>query len=269
VLGRLAAPLVLLALIVMAPAAGARAEGITTAGDDLRDGWSPEQSSLTPQLVSGGTFGQLWSATVDGQVYAQPLLANGNLLVATENNKVYALDPASGATRWPSPLDLGTPWNPADVGCADLTPHIGVTATPVIDPTTNTAYLTHKTYASGTSGPARWYMDAIDLAKGTEKAGFPVELAGAAQNHPSMTFEPTHQLQRPGLLLLNGVVYAGFGSHCDYGSWQGWIFGVSTTGEVRARWVSVASGSGGGIWQSGSGLVSDGPGTLEHRASGT
>jgi hypothetical protein len=77
-----------------------------------------------------------------------------------------------------------------------------------------------------------------------------------------MTFQPTTQLQRPGLLLMNGVVYAGFGSHCDHGPWQGWIFGVSTAGEVKARWVAVPSGWGGGIWQSGSGLVSDEPGTL-------
>src|SRR6202011_4177190 len=112
------------------------------------------------------------------------------------------------------PLDLGTPWNPADLNCTDLTPHIGVTSTPVIDPATKTAYLTHKTYVSGSTGPARWYMDAIDLAKGTERAGFPVELSGAAQNQPAMTFEPTHQMQRPGLLLMNGVIYAGFGSQC-------------------------------------------------------
>src|SRR5438105_5641026 len=234
-LGRVAALLVLLALSVLASAAGALAEGITNSGDDLRDGWYPGQSSLTPQLVSGGTFGQLWSTPVDGQVYAQPLLGNGNLLIATENHKVYALDPATGAMRWPAPLNLGTPWNPADVGCGDLTPSIGVTSTPVIDPTTNTAYLTHKTYVSGSSGPARWYMDAVDLAKGTEKTGFPVELSGTAQNAPGQTFAPTTELQRPGLLLMNGVVYAGFGSHCDHGPWQGWIFGVSTTGEVRAR----------------------------------
>src|SRR5438105_3621633 len=261
-LGRVAALLVLLALSVLASAAGALAEGITNSGDDLRDGWYPGQSSLTPQLVSGGTFGQLWSTPVDGQVYAQPLLGNGNLLIATENNKVYALDPATGAMRWPAPLNLGTPWNPADVGCGDLTPSIGVTSTPVIDPTTNTAYLTHKTYVSGTSGPARWYMDAVDLAKGTEKTGFPVELSGTAQNAPGQTFAPTTELQRPGLLLMNGVVYAGFGSHCDHGPWQGWIFGVSTTGEVRARWVAVPSGWGGGIWQSGAGLLTDEPGTL-------
>src|ERR1700737_506725 len=188
-LRRLAALLALLALSSLPSGGVALGEGITNAHDDLRDGWYPEQPSLTPQLVSGGTFGQLWSTNVDGQVYAQPLLANGSLLIATENNKVYALDPATGSPRWSSPLDLGTPWNPADLNCTDLTPHIGVTSTPVIDPATKTAYLTHKTYVSGSTGPARWYMDAIDLAKGTERAGFPVELSGAAQNQPSMTFQ--------------------------------------------------------------------------------
>jgi iron transport multicopper oxidase len=105
-------------------------------------------------------------------------------------------------------------------------------------------------------------MDAIDVTKGTEKAGFPVELTGAAQNHPNEVFNPTTQLQRPGLLLMNGVVYASFGSHCDHSSWQGWVFGVSTGGAVKSRWVSIASGAGGGIWQSGAGLTSDGPGSI-------
>src|SRR5262245_9939311 len=140
-----------LALIALAAAGLAGAEGITNAGDDLRDGWYPEQTTLTPQLVTGGTFGQLWSVTVEGQVYAQPLVDNGNLLIATENNKVYDLNPATGAMRWTEPLYLGTPWSPADISCGDLTPSIGVTATPVIDPSTNIAYMTHKTYVSGTS----------------------------------------------------------------------------------------------------------------------
>lgn len=256
-------PLLLAALLaLLLAAAGARAAGVTNSGDDLRDGWYPEQGSLSPQLVSGGTFGQLWSASVEGQVYAQPLLANGTLLVATENNKVYGLDPATGSLKWPAPLNLGTPWKPADIGCADLTPSIGVTATPVIDPATNTAYMTHKTYASGSSGPARWYMDAVDLSTGTEKPGFPVALSGAAQNQPGVNFAPTTQLQRPGLLLMEGVVYAAFGSHCDVSPWQGWVFGVSTSGVVRARWVSVANGNGAGIWQSGNGLASDGAGSI-------
>jgi iron transport multicopper oxidase len=264
VLRRFAAALILVLLAALGAAAPAPAEGITYAHDDLRDGWYPEQSSLTPQLVSGGTFGQLWSDKVDGQVYAQPLYDNGNVLVATETNNVYLMDAATGAMRWSQPLNLvGTPYNPLDISCPDLNPTIGVTSTPVIDPTTNTAYLTHKAYASGESGPAKYYMDAVDLSKGTEKPGFPVELSGSAQNEPSIAFEATYQLQRPALLLMNGVVYAAFGSHCDHGTYEGWVFGVSTAGEVKARWADVpAAGDKGGIWMSGSGLVSDGPGRI-------
>jgi len=254
--------IVLCALLALLAASGgsARAAGVTNAADDLRTGWYPDQSSLTPQLVSGGTFGQLWSAAVDGQVYAQPLLANGTLLVTTENNKVYGLNPGTGAIKWT--LNLGTPWKAADIGCGDLTPNIGVTATPVIDAATNTAYLTHKTYASGTTGPAAQYLDAIDLTTGTQKAGFPVRLAGTAQNASAQTFNPTTELQRPGLLLMDGVVYAAFGGHCDITPYQGWIFGVSTGGVVKARWVANQTGNGAGIWQSGAGLTSDGSGRI-------
>ncbi len=132
----------------------------------------------------------------------------------------------------------------------------------MIDPATNTGYLTHKNYVSGTSGPARWFMDAINLSTGTEKPGFPVELTGTAQNQPSMNFQPTRELQRPGLLLMNGVVYAAFGADCDLSPYQGWVFGVSTSGQTKARWVARSFGDGAGIWQSGAGLTSDGPGSL-------
>jgi HYDIN/CFA65/VesB family protein/putative pyrroloquinoline-quinone-binding quinoprotein len=237
----------------------AMASGVTNAGDDLRTGWYPDQSAITPQVVSGGSFGKLWSASVNGQVYAQPLLsATGTLIVATENDKVYGLDPASGAQRWMT--DLGTPWNPADVSCPDIAPSIGTTSTPVIDPSTNTVYLTHKTYVSGS---AAWFMDALDVATGQERSGFPVRLSGTADNNPAASFNPKSQQQRTGLLLMNGVVYMGFGSHCDYSTWQGWVFGVSAAGKITARWVDNAAGSSGaGIWQSGVGLTSDTPGSI-------
>jgi hypothetical protein len=235
---------------------------ITNSGDNLRTGWYPEESSISPQLVSGGTFGQVWSASVEGQVYAQPLLDDDTLLVATEDNKVYGLDPASGALRWAEPVNLGPPFNAEEIGCGDLAPTIGVTSTPVIDPTTNIAYLTYKTYVSGDSGPSRWYMDAVDVTTGAQQPGFPVLLSGTAQNAPRQTFEAKTELQRPGLLLMDGVVYAAFGSDCDTPPWQGWVFGVSTAGAVKARWVADESGNGAGIWQSGAGLTSDAPGNI-------
>ncbi len=105
-------------------------------------------------------------------------------------------------------------------------------------------------------------MDAIDLANGSEEPGFPVELAGAAQNSSEQQFQATNELQRPGLLLMEGVVYAGFGSDCDITPYQGWIFGVSTTGAIKARWVAQSKYSVSGIWQSGAGLTSDKPGNI-------
>jgi hypothetical protein len=233
---------------------------ITNSSENLRTGWYPETGGITPQLVSGGTFGQLWSTPVEGQVYAQPLLDNGTLLVATEKDMVYGLNPVTGAVEWSK--SLGEPWSAAEIGCGDLAPDIGVTATPVINAATGIAYLTHKAYVSGKSGPVRWYMDALSVANGAEQPGFPVALSGSAQNAPEQEFEPKTELQRPGLLLMEGVVYAGFGSDCDFNPYEGWVFGVAESGTVKARWTSEAEGWGSGIWQSGAGIMSDGPGTM-------
>ena len=249
-------------------AGGALADGITNSGDDLRTGWYPDESSLSPQVVSGNTFGQLWSAPVDGQVYAQPLLSTtgttasptGMLVVATETDNVYGLDPVNGARQWHT--NLGTPFDPGTIQCPDIRPSIGTTATPVIDPSTNTVYMTHKAVVNG---QVAWYMDALDAATGNEKPGWPVALttgSGFADN-AAVTFFPRTQQQRPGLLLMNGVVYAAFGSHCDTAPFQGWVFGVSTSAHrVTAKWVDEADTNGGGIWEAGAGIMSDGSGRI-------
>jgi hypothetical protein len=251
----------LLMLGVSAQALASESPGseLTNAGGDLRTGWYPNEPSITPELVSGGTFGRLWTTTVTGEVYAQPLLDDGTLFVATEANQLYGLNPATGAQQWTK--RLGEPWNPGEISCADLTPEIGVTSTPVIDPATNIAYLTYKTYRTTASEP-EWFMDAVSVATGAQEPGFPVQLSGTAQNASGQEFHAGTELQRPGLLLMEGVVYAAFGSDCDHPVWQGWVFGVSTAGAVTARWVADESGEGAGIWQSGAGLTSDGPGTI-------
>jgi len=239
----------------------ATADVTTNSKDALRTGWYPDQPNLSPGLVSGGSFGQQFSAAVNGQVYAQPLVANNTLLVATETNNVYGLDPATGAQRWT--VNLGTPWNPADLGCGDLTPAIGITGTPVVDPATNTMYLLSKTYVSGTTGAASWYAHALDISNGVERPNFPVLIGGTATNDPTQTFNATKQMQRPGLLLLGGVIYAAFGAHCDSAPYSGWVAGVSTGGVQTTLWTATSqTGGGAGIWQSGSGLVSDGPGQI-------
>lgn len=253
----------LLGVASLALVATASADVVTNAGDALRTGWYPNEGSITPSLVSGPTWGQLWSAPVDGQVYAQPLLApSGTLIITTETDHVYGLNPATGVSEWSDDLAPNGPWDPADVGCADIVPLRGSTATPVIDTSTNTVYMTHKTYDDANHDHAEWWMDALNVASGQERSGFPVQLSGPADNDASLTFDTKNQDQRPGLLLMNGVVYAGFGSLCDTSPFQGWVFGVSTSGQIKARWASVTSGDGGGVWQAGVGLSSDRSGSI-------
>jgi hypothetical protein len=242
----------------------ANANTSTAAGDPLRTGWYPDQPGLSPELVGSATFGRMFSTQVKGQVYAQPLLSDATLLVVTESNDIYGLDPESGQVRWTR--NVGVPFNAADVRCGDLAPTIGVTGTPVIDEATHTAYFFSKTY---TNDMAAWYAHAIDVASGAERPNFPVAIAGNAANDPAQQFVPKVQMQRPGLLLLDGVVYAAFGAHCDHYTrpnqlYRGWIAAVSTTGELKTLFTTAAgnNGFGAGIWQSGSGLVSDGPGQI-------
>ncbi len=107
-------------------------------------------------------------------------------------------------------------------------------------------------------------MHAVALADGAERPGFPVTIEGNAQNEPGQVFSADTENQRPGLLLMNHVVYAAFGSVCDTEPFQGWVFGVSTAGAITARWVdrSGSGTSGNGIWMSGAALTSDAPGDI-------
>lgn len=109
-----------------------------------------------------------------------------------------------------------------------------------------------------------YYMHALDPATGAEAPGWPVTIAGAASNDPGYPFNAYTQLQRPGLLLMDGTVYAAFSGHCDLGEYAGFVVGVKTSTQAQSVWTDEPlPGSGGaGIWQAGGGLVSDGPGRV-------
>ncbi|MGN6256897.1 MAG: InlB B-repeat-containing protein [Solirubrobacterales bacterium] len=244
------------------PAAAAAEPPVTAASESLRTSWYPDEPQLTPQLLEEpGGFEQNFKVPVQGQVYAQPLVSGGTLFVATEDDRIYGIDAHTGEVRWER--KLGVPWNSADIGCEDLAPHVGVTGTPVIDPNTNTAYLFAKSYVGAEeSGPAVWKMHAIDLATGEDRSGFPVTIEGPAENLP-VTFNPTQQLERPALLLMNGVVYAGFGGHCDITPFHGWIVGVSTSGQIETMWATTEeTHEGAAIWMGGGGIASDREGQI-------
>ncbi|HEX9035328.1 MAG TPA: choice-of-anchor D domain-containing protein [Streptosporangiaceae bacterium] len=255
---------------------GSRADEVTVSANNLRDGWDSQEvtSALTRATVRGSTFGELFSADVDGQVYAQPIVADGTLIVATENDWVYGLDPVTGAIRWK--VLLGTPWSvPAGQFCADLTPNVGVTGTPVYDPAVGPAtphgavYLVSEEIPAGSDNqhPA-FYLHAFDPLTGAELPNWPVEIKGAPANNPTVPFHAFDQLQRPGLLLIGGSVYAAFGSHCDFEPYAGYVVGVGGANATRPRAETMWSDEAGltdtqaGIWQSGGGLMSDGPGRI-------
>ena len=259
VVGVLVAGLAVGATLVATPAP-AQADDVTVSYDRLRTGWDPNEPTLSPSDVSAADFGQLFATQLDGQIYAKPVVARSTVMAVTENNNAYGLDPVSGAIRWTR--NVGRPWPASAIGCGDLVPNIGITGTPVVDPATGTAYFTSKVNDGPDLDHPHWYLHALDITTGAERSGFPTTIQGNPSNDPTNTFIPKTAMQRPGLLLLDGVVYAAFASHCDVGPYVGYVVGVdAATGRQTTLWASEVGSSkaGAGIWQSGGGLVSDGP----------
>ena len=238
----------------------AHGDETTISADQERDGWDPNEPDLSPAVVAGGTFGQLFSTAVSGQVYAQPLVVGGSVIVATENDWVYSLNSETGVVNWS--LSLGPAWPSTVAGCEDLTPNIGVTSTPVYDPSTGTVYV-----VAVLNNAANAYAPSVDLfavnaASGTVDWKVPVQ--GAPVNDPTRPFDPLTERQRASLLLLDGAVYMGFASYCDYQPFVGYVAGVNTATHALTMWTdeSGSTDSEGGIWQSGGGLMSDGTGRI-------
>ncbi len=247
-------------IVPVALAPGARASDVTASQDTLRTGWDASEPGLTPAAVASPGFGQLFSAPVDGQVYAQPIVAGRTVIVATENNVVYGLDNATGAVRWSR--SLGTPWPASAEGCPDLAPNVGVTGTPVYDPRTKTVYLVAKVNDGPTAGQPHFYMVAIAAQTGAVR--WKVTIQGAPPGDPSAPFTPFTAHQRAGLLLSGGRVYAAFAALCDITPYDGYVAGVDTSTRALSLWSDEAGGNdqAGGIWQAGGGLMSDGPGRI-------
>jgi len=161
--------------------------------DPARTGANVNETILTPGTVSAATFGKLFADPVDGQIYTQPLYvasvaipgqgSHNVVYVATENDTVYAFDAdIAGAPLWQTSLltNAGTAVPSSDTGCGDLTPVIGVTGTPVIDPGTNTLYVVANTKEGDPTTPSYVQrLHALDIATGAEKFGGPVAIAAA------------------------------------------------------------------------------------------
>ncbi len=213
-------------------AAGALAQSVVTEHyDNARTGLNPGESILNTTNVNATSFGKLFSQSVDGQIYAQPLYMAGLAIpgkgthnvvfVATENDSVYAFDADNNGGANASPLwqiSLLTSSHGAasgattvpngDVSSTDIQPIIGITATPVIDPSTNTIYVVGATKENGSYFQR---LHALDVTTGAEKFGGPIALSGSVSgtgngsSGGTLNWDPKWEDNRTGLLLLNGI----------------------------------------------------------------
>ncbi len=238
---------------------------VISTADTSGQGWYPDEAALSPSVVASASFGSRWSASVSGQVYAPLIRSGSTVIAATENNEVDGLSLSAGAALWTH--SLGQPWPTSTISCTDITPTVGVTGRPVLSPDGSTLYAASKTYTGTDTAHPVYKLHALSVATGAELTGWPVTIAGPADNDPSVTFNPLALLQRPALVLLSGVVYVAFGSLCDNPLARGWIAGVSTTtAKLTALFTTeahtTASKPLGSVWESGAELVSDAPGQL-------
>ena len=275
---------------------------LTYHNDNSSTGENLAETILTPANVNSTSFGKLFSTYVDGQVYAQPLYMSGVTIttgpkpgthnvvfVATEHDYVYAIDADNGQILWQdsfiNPAAGITPVPSEDTNTNDLAPEIGITSTPVIDPSTGTLYLTAKTKEVIAGNSHYIYrLHALSIADGTEKFGGPVVIGDTISNDLStytyvsgpsvkgtgdgsingvVTFNALRQLQRPALTLVNGTIYIGFGSHGDNPPYHAWILGYNpTTLQLTAVFNASPNGSDGSVWQSGGKIAADAQGNL-------
>ncbi|OCF32159.1 hypothetical protein I316_06073 [Kwoniella heveanensis BCC8398] len=241
---------------------------------------------MDPAVVGSSQFGQIFKTQLPGayagvpeQVFASPLVYTSGdgvqyVYLATQQNNIYKINAKTGAIVLSRNLHI--PFLTADLdGCVDINPHIGSTATGVIDPSTGTWYLTTKTYVdqnpSGAKGRpnGRYYFHAINVDDLSERSNFPVDLEGTvARNNPDRSFNGGIHHQRPALLHQGQFIYAGFASHCVQYNFTGWIMGWDkSTGQIVERYATEGQGvrntvPGAGVWMSGGGLASDGAGSM-------
>jgi hypothetical protein len=248
---------------------------VTSRGDNARSGANTNETLLAPSNVNKNSFGRLFSSPVDYVVMAQPLympnvkIAGGiyNVVyVVTQADSVYAIDADTGAQLWSaSMLNVGgTTASGQYLPCASGIgfSQEGIVGTPVIDPTTNTMYLVAKTLLGTT---VRHHLHALDITTGNEQPGSPVLItATSTSNRGHVTvFNSLHQKNRPGLLLLNGVLYMAFGSNsCNDGN-ASWVLSYNPASLAQLGVFNTSPDFGlTSIWQSGNGIAADEAGNL-------
>ncbi len=252
---------------------------LTYHNNQARTGQNLAETVLTTSNVNSTAFGKLFQASLDGVVDAQPLYVAGiaipnqgthNLLIAaTENDSLYALDADTGAQLWKTSL-LPTGETPSDDrNCSQVTPQIGITSTPAIALNNlSEGAIFAVAMSKDSSGQYHQRLHKVSLTTGNQLIAA-VEIAakypgsGEDSSGGYAFFDPKQYKERSGLLLLNGVVYLTWGSHCDDPPYTGWVMGYNTATLAQVSVIDVTpNGSEGAIWGAGAGLAADSSGYI-------
>lgn len=260
----------------------------TFKNDSLRTGQNLNEIALTTGNVNQFQFGKLYSYAVSGYTFAQPLYVPGVnipdvgirnvVFVATEGDMLYAFDAdntgGTGATplwqvNFTDPAEGVTTVPAADVETGtDIPIQIGITATPVIDPTAGTIFVVVRTKEI-VNGVASYVhrLHALSITTGQEKSGSPVEITASVDGTGSgsvggkVTFDGLRQNPRAGLLLEGGTVYIAWSALEDIPPYHGWLMGYNeTTLEQEVALNLTPNGSDGGIWLGG--IMADSTGNV-------
>ncbi|MGB9233567.1 MAG: Ig-like domain-containing protein [Terriglobales bacterium] len=261
----------------LACSAGAQAPSPTSRGDNTRSGANINELLLTPGNVNSNSFGHLFSAPIDYQALAQPLYMpdvnipgqgmHNVVYVVTQKDSAYAFDADNGTQLWYANMtNGGVPASGRDLPCGteDGFAEEGIVGTPTIDSTTNTIYLVAKSVINGT---VTHYLHALDITTGAERVsmGSPVQILATSVSKKGhvTTFKSLHQKNRPGMLLLNGVLYLGFGSNGCNDDNTGWVLAYSAAGLQQVGAFNTSPDHGlTSIWQTGNGLAADEAGNI-------
>ena len=252
---------------------------LTYHNNNARNGLNSSETKLTLSNVNSASFGKLFTLSVDGLVDAEPLYlsavpvqgtTHNLLIVATEHGSVYAFDADTGSLLWHITTLKSGETTSDDRGCSQVTPEIGITSTPVINrPKGSNGVIYTVAMSKDSSRNYHQRLHALDATTGNELFKGPVEIQakypGTGDNSSGgyVIFDPSQYKERSGLLLLNGMVYLAWASHCDIRPYTGWIMGYNATTLAQKTVLNVTPNANeGAIWGAGAGLTADALGNI-------
>lgn len=239
------------ALLILSITGFLSATNVSTGSyDNSRTGANTAETAFTHSSVTA-RFGKLGTYTVDGDVYGQPLVASGKLIVATMHNSIYAFDATNPGSAEIWKVNVGAPYTTyPDFGITFPGLEVGICSTPVVD--SGVVYFV----SSGSAGTIKIY--ALNIADGSTFHAA-VTVAGT---YSTVTFDPVRHLSRAALLFANNRVYVAYTGYADISPYQGWVMAHNkTTLAIEAVWSDTVNNQA-GIWMSGGGPAADGSGNI-------